>query len=319
MIRWNVGIMGSGMMAQGFDSPGDKKILSMANAFTQLPKFRIGGFYDLDPQKAEEAEMKWGCPPTSRNRDDWLHNGWDVIYIATPDENHTSDLRDAIAHRPKAILVEKPLGTNIDEGLKLLHEAYQLGILLMVNYPRRWHSATLKVKELIHQGKIGNPVSAIFVISGGVIHNLPHILDIFHTWWDNEWQIYFNGRRGDSTYLTFSLNDVKLPVTIIDRSSTVYYVLEMHIYCSNGKIELSRSPEVLELFEIKPHSYYSTFEVLTPFFHADMEEEPLLLRTIEGLANAMEDPGEAEKLHYRELKSHQFMAKVFRFFQQDYQ
>jgi len=184
----------------------------------------------------------------------------------------------------------------------------------MVDYPRRWHSATLRVKELIYQGKIGNPVSAIFVVSGGVVHNLPHTLDLFYTWWDNDWEIFLNGRNGDTTYLIFSKKDLSFSVNVIDRSSTPYYVLEMHIYCSNGKVELSHSPEILEILELKPHTFYPTYNVLTTIFREDMEEEPLLLRTVEALANAMESPEEAEKVYYREFKGHQFMAKVFRFF-----
>lgn len=290
MNKWRVGIMGAGMMAQGFDKPGDEHVLSMAHAFTQSPGFKLGGFYDQDPRRAEEAERKWGCPATPRTRHEWLDSGWDVIYIATPDECHATNLRDALTQRPRAILVEKPLATRNNVALKLLEEAQEAGVLVMVDYPRRWHTATPRVRELLRNGKVGIPVSAVFIVSGGVIHNLPHELDLFLSWWGGGWRVSFNSQQGNMTCLRFSRGEVSFITMVIDRPTEPYYVFEMHIYCSQGKIELSHSPEILELFEPRPHPVYPTYQVMTPFFHAGMEEEPLLCHTLETLAAAMTIP-----------------------------
>ncbi len=314
MSGWRVGVMGAGMMAQGFDKPGDNQVLSMAHAFTRAPQFILGGFYDQDLHRAEEAEQKWGCPITPRSRDKWLNSGWDVIYIATPDECHADDFHHALAHRPQAILIEKPLTTDGAEALNLLQRAMQLGVLVMVDYPRRWHSVTSKVKEFIRKGKLGIPVSAVFTVSGGVMHNLPHLLDLFLTWWGGGWQVSFNNRQDDMTCLTFLRDNFSLSATIINRPSQPYYVFEMYIYCSDSKVELSQSPEVVKLFEPKPHPSYPTYRVLTPFFRAEMEEEPLLCHTLEALATAMANPVQAEEAYRREIESQMFMAEVFRHF-----
>ena len=313
MNKWRVGIMGAGMMSQGFDKPGDNRVLSMAHAFTLLPQFGICGFYDQDVRRAEEAEKKWSCPSTPRSREEWLKNGWDVIYIATPDEYHANDLHDALAQRPRVILVEKPLATDPSEALSLLQKAKGLGVMVMVDYQRRWHSATPKVAELIRTGKVGIPVSAVLTVSGGVIHNLPHALDLFLAWWGGGWRVSFNSRHGSITSLAFSRREVSFEAIVIDQPAQLYYVFEMHIYCSQGKVELSYSPEIVELFYLKPHPAYPAYRVLTPFFRMGMEEEPLLCRTLEELEAVLLDPARGEAAYKRELESQKLMAEVFRY------
>ena len=313
MNEWRVGIMGAGMIAQGFDRPGDNRVLSMAHAFTRIPDFKLGGFYDQNARQAEEAEQKWGCPATPRLRTEWLNSGWDVIYIATPDECHANDFRDALAQLPRAILVEKPLAINGDEALKLLKDARQLGVLVMADYPRRWHSATQKVTEFIRIGKVGIPVSAVLTVSGGVIHNLPHALDLFLSWWGGGWKVSFNSRRESITCLTFSRGDVSFEAAVIDRPAQLYYVFEMHIYCSQGKIELSHSPEIVEVSDLQAHPAYPAYRVLTPFFRTEMEEEPLLCSAVETLRTVMANPVKAEEAYRRELESQMLMAEVFRY------
>jgi len=302
------------MIAQGFDEPNNGQVLSMAHAITRVNGFMLGGFFDCDPRRAELAEQKWNCPATPRNRAKWLENGWEVIYIATPDANHATDLRDAVTHRPRAILIEKPLAVNSGEAIDLLREASRFDVLVMVNYPRRWHSATARAAEAIQARQIGTPVSATFVISGGVIHNAPHALDLFHTWWGGGWRVEFNARHGDLTCLTFSRGADSFIGAIIDRVTQPYYVLEAHIYCSHGKVELSHSPEFLELSSLQSHPVYSSYQVLTTLWRSEMENEPLLGRALEALAAAMANPAQAEAASRRELECQIFMTETLRHF-----
>ena len=88
-----------------------------------------------------------------------------------------------------------------------------------------------------------------------------------------------------------------------------YYVWEMHVWCERGKIELSRSPEVLELSGLDGHPLYSSFQVLTPRERFQMEREPVLVRLLETLADAIADPDAARTLLRREIDSQAFSAE----------
>ena len=313
MNRWRVGILGAGMMAQGFDHPGADHVVSLAHAFARSPQFALEGFFDQDAGRTEAAERRWGCPASSRDRGDWLGAGWDVLCIATPDACHGDDLRDALQRRPKAILVEKPLSIDGAEALDLLHRARHLGVALMVNYPRRWHPAVVGLREAVAAGELSVPVSAFVAVSGGAIHNLPHTTDLIHTIWGGGWHVSLTGRKNEVVCLLCERAREAFTLTVLDRRAH-HYVWEAHFYCADAKVELSHSPELLELSRPAPHPVYTSYQVLTPVFRAEMEQESLLCRVADELAEALSGPDQVSRVLERELESQRFTASVLQWF-----
>lgn len=312
-VPWRVGLLGAGMMAQGFDRPGAARVLSMAHAFSRSERFAVGGFFDAQDDRAAHAERTWRVPPSPRDRSRWFGVGWDVIYIATPDAQHGADLRDALARGPRAVLVEKPLSADHREGRALLEEAERRGVVVMVNYPRRWHSATLGMHAMAQSGGLPPPDAASVAVSGGGAHNLSHVIDFIHAVWGAGWTLEricdaapplrsVLWRRGSHAF----------PMTIVECAS--HYVWEVHLFTATGKLELSRSPEVLEWWTPAPHPDYPSYQVLTPTLRADMEAEPLLCRTVAALAAAIDDPAVASGASRRELESQQLVTAVLQCF-----
>ena len=310
--RFLVGILGAGRMAQGFDEPGSPHVLSLAHAVKVSPGFRLGGFFDQRPERAEAAERRWGCPPSPRARAEWLGQPWDVVLIATPDAEHGADLRDVLARKPRGIVVEKPVAADGAEGLRLLEEAERLGIPVFVDFPRRWHSGVAAVARDIVAGRLGKPIAAVLTYSGGAAHSAVHMLDLFHTWWGAGWTPTLGGRAGDVALVTLRRGRDALNASFVDVAADRYYVWEMHVWCERGKVELSRSPEVLELSGLDGHPLYTSFQVLTERERFQMEHEPVLLRLMETLAGAIADPDIARTLLRREIESQAFTAEVLR-------
>ena len=307
-----VGIMGAGKMAQGFDRPGDQHILTLAHAVFASPAFQLGGFFDRDAKRAEAAERKWGCLPSPRDRTAWLNQPLDVVCIATPDVQHAADFRDVLKHKPKAILMEKPVATDQEEAVGLLREASRLGVPVLVDFPRRWHTGVAAVLDEISQGRLGKPLAATFVYSGDAIHSAVHLLDLFHTWWGSGWVVALENYRSNVAHLTFSRRSEVVGTSFINVPAKSYYVLELQIYCEKGKVELSRSPEMLNIYELRPHPLYPSFQVLTPLKSYKMEEEPLLVRLMETLADMIADPDVARAQAKREIDNQTFSGKVLR-------
>src|SRR6185503_4409517 len=254
--RLVVGILGAGRMAQGYDDPHSPHVLSLAHAVHVSPGFRLGGFFDRRPERAELAERRWGCPPSPRARAEWLGRPWDGVLIATPDAEHGADLHDVLARKPRGIVVEKPVATDGAEGLRLLEDAERLGVPVLVDFPRRWHSGVAAVARDIAAGRLGTPIAATLTYSGGAAHS------------------------------------------------------EIHVWCERGKVELSHSPEILELSGLDGHPLYTSFQVLTQRERFQMEHEPVLPRLMETLAGAIADPDAARALLRREIESQTFSAEV---------
>ncbi len=307
-----VGVMGAGRMAQGYDSPGDKNILSLAHAVHAHPRLRLGGFYDCDEDRVAMAEGRWNAPPTPRDRSAWLDQPWDVVCIATPDDQHARDLSDVLDRQPRAVVVEKPLATDPDHAERLLERARDDGIPVLVDFPRRYHTGVAAVADLISEGRLGGPLAGSFVFSGTPAHSAVHMLDLFHTWWGDGWLPRQIGNGCGSA--TIELHRDGQPVTINFTSlpSNDHYVWEMHVYCERGKIALTSSPEILSLELTGKHPLYTFVDVLAPQMRFDMEHEPLLTGLMNMLVQAVGTRGDNGLLLDREIGSQRFSGGVLR-------
>jgi hypothetical protein len=314
MTPSRVGMLGAGMMAQGFDRPGAERIMSMAHAFSRSPRFEIAGFFDASPGRAAAAEQRWNVPPSPRERDAWLDAGWDVVYIATPDDCHGADVRDVLARQPRAVLVEKPLSVHAEDALSLLTEARGRGVLMMVDFPRRRHSGIQKLRQMTLDGLMSEPLAAFIAVSGGAVHNLPHSLDLIHTVWGGDWTIERPAHVGqDMTFLQWRRDKHAFSMGVTERQSP-YYVWEAHLYCDQGKVELSHSPEMLEWSTPAPHPEFAGYQVLTPVFRCGMEDEPLLSFVVEALGDGLDDPVVAARLLEHEMSAHRLSAAALKWF-----
>jgi hypothetical protein len=306
-----VGIMGAGRMAQGFDAPGEGQALSLAHAVERSSDMALGGFYDQDAARSVAAERKWNCPETPRARDAWLAEGWDVIFIATPDAQHDQDARDAIAQAPQAVLVEKPLALDADSAIQILQAARTSNTALMVDYPRRHHSAAAAVTQLFTDGTVGHPVAVSGVFSGAPAHAAVHMLDLFRHWCPG-WSVTgANGAMG-SHVVELQKDGRRIPCTLVSLPYDDHYVWEFALFCEHGRVRLSESPERLDISLPHAHPAYVDFDVLQSTACFDMEDEPLLERTMTSLVSLIRDPEHAQRHLEREVDSQNFVGAVLR-------
>jgi UDP-N-acetylglucosamine 3-dehydrogenase len=78
----------------------------------------------------------------------------DAICITAPSAQHASIALDAIA-AGKHVLVEKPIATTLEDGLRMTAAARAAGVKLMVGHVERFNPAVGKLRELIADGRIG--------------------------------------------------------------------------------------------------------------------------------------------------------------------
>ncbi len=305
-----VGIMGAGRMAQGFDAPGERKVLSLAHAVKVTPNFVLGGFFDTDPAKAVEAEKRWGCGPTPRDRTDWLSQGFDVICIATPDDCHARDLEDVLKCRPRAIVVEKPIATDHDIVEALLKEARHHGVPLIVDFPRRFHTGVDRAHKLILEGVLGRPRIANLIYSGSALHSAVHMVDLLHTWFGHEWQLLEVSPNSTPSRVILDDGNRPLQINLIALSQPSYYVWEMKLFFERGSIELGEAPESMTISRLGSHPEYPGFQVAIPESRFNMEGEPLLERLFARVEEICRDPNEASMQLQREMGCQRLLAKI---------
>jgi UDP-2-acetamido-3-amino-2,3-dideoxy-glucuronate N-acetyltransferase len=78
----------------------------------------------------------------------------DAVAVATPAETHEAVVRQAI-EAGRDVFVEKPLCLSVSEGEALIELAAERERILMVGHLLWYHSAVLKLKELVDSGELG--------------------------------------------------------------------------------------------------------------------------------------------------------------------
>jgi predicted dehydrogenase len=102
----------------------------------------------------------------------------DILCIAGPDETHAGLAEAALAHPPRLILCEKPLGSDFAAIARLVAAATQARVPLAVNFPRRWLPGVASWLGDAKAGRHGDPVAACVIYCRGLRHNACHGLDL---------------------------------------------------------------------------------------------------------------------------------------------
>jgi len=82
----------------------------------------------------------------------------DAVYVATPVADHRPQTVLA-AQQNKHVLVEKPMGMNSAECVEMISACRAAGVQLGVAYYRRFYPLVERIKQLLAEGTLGQPLS----------------------------------------------------------------------------------------------------------------------------------------------------------------
>ena len=141
-IRW--GIIGTGSIARNF-----AKALVAANRGL---KYAVGS---RSQDKADAFAAEQGMEKAYGSYDALLaDSAVDAVYIATPHPLHSAPAIRA-AQAKKHILCEKPLGVTVPECEAMIAAAEANSVLLLEAFMYRTHPQTLRIQELVGEGRLG--------------------------------------------------------------------------------------------------------------------------------------------------------------------
>lgn len=85
----------------------------------------------------------------------------DAIILATPPESHLEGVR-AACERGVPVLCEKPLAESFDQAAEIVGIAEHAGVPLLVGMNFRYLASTLRIREMLKQGRLGAPMFSVF-------------------------------------------------------------------------------------------------------------------------------------------------------------
>ena len=149
---------------------------------------------DTDPKALDRAKTqiypsrydKWDEAIRPFVSKDAPTGGYDLIFIGTPPDSHVALARAAVAEKPRAVLVEKPVcGPELEAAQALHDEAKAAGVAVFVGYDHVVGRAARLAGEVLSQKGLGeiSTLDVEFREHWGGIFNA-------HPWLAGPWESY---------------------------------------------------------------------------------------------------------------------------------
>ena len=181
-------IVGLGQIGYKIDAdPNRNLIWSHAEAYVKHPKIDLHSVSDFNKSQYNDFKLVYSSVPFFQNYIDMVDNvNFDLISICTPTPTHLELIKNIIStNPPKAFFIEKPMGSNLEEAIEISETCKSKGIVLAVNYMRRWDNAYISVSEMIKKQKFGSLQTITVYGSTALLTSTSHLIDLI---------VYFGGK-----------------------------------------------------------------------------------------------------------------------------
>ncbi len=118
---------------------------------------RLAVVMDAVTERAEAVGRKYGVPSTTSIEAVLDNPEVDIVYIATPTSVHR-DQAVAAARAGKHVLVEKPIGLDLNQGREVLAACRKAGVKCASGYMMRYHGAHREIRRIIAERELGEIV-----------------------------------------------------------------------------------------------------------------------------------------------------------------
>jgi predicted dehydrogenase len=149
-----------------------------ARAIAETAGAELVAVFDTDRERADAFAERHGCLAFTTADDVLKRDDVDLVMVALPNFLH-KQATVAAASAGKHIFLEKPMADTLDECDRMLADVERAGVHLLVAHSQRYFAATVRARELLHSGSLGQPVFATdtWYKPFGVAGRLPWFLD----------------------------------------------------------------------------------------------------------------------------------------------
>lgn len=184
MAPLHVLVVGCGNIAGGFDAehPVGSMPFSHAGAYVKHGRFQISACVEPDQAKRQAFMQRWPVANGFDTIEDTfkVDERYDVISICSPTSAHYHDVLVAINLKPRLIFCEKPVTPSAIQTAELVERCKIAGIVLVVNYTRRWDADVMRLRDELRAGAWGAIRAVTGVYTKGILNNGSHMIDLLH-------------------------------------------------------------------------------------------------------------------------------------------
>jgi len=136
---------------------GNFAVNSIIPAIRDLRRSKLVAVYSHSLDRAKEVAGNYSIKEYYDDFEKFLTADFDAVYIASANQYHYEQVI-ASARAGKHIICEKPFALNSKQAEEMLRVCEENNVKISIGYVQRFHPLTLKAKEMIESGFIGQPV-----------------------------------------------------------------------------------------------------------------------------------------------------------------
>lgn len=268
-MLYRAAIIGCGNIGSEFaNDPRIKDIYTHAGAYVHCPDTDLVAVCDKEQEKSEKCKDRWHLHKSYTDYVKMLSETEpDIVSVCTPDQTHFDIIHKILtSSNVKAIFAEKPLALNVNDAQELVNLAEKQGIVLAVNYFRRYSERFFDIRNYLHSGAFGEIHKINGYYTKGTLHNGTHWFDLARFFvgefirvkgFDN-----LKEKNNDPTFDTYAELQNGASAYLHACDANKFSIFEMDILGSNGRVYIKDSGHIIEKYHVTENPYYSGYNSL---------------------------------------------------------
>lgn len=176
------GLIGCGAIGSALDETAAGDVaLTHAAAIVRSPQARLVAVCDSNAARAVECAGRRGAAHMFTDYRAMLKVvPLDAVSIATPPVERLAMIEAAVEAGIRLIWCEKPLAQDAAEAAAIVHLVADRGVILAVNYLRRWTATARRMIDLARSGSLGPFQGGVAYYGKGLANNGSHLIDLLN-------------------------------------------------------------------------------------------------------------------------------------------
>jgi len=292
--KYHAAIIGAGNIGAFYSLPDDYNgILTHAHAYKIEKRTELVAFVDVDYEKAQKAARVWKARPYKNPQEMFKKEKIDIVSVCAPDEIHKNILKDCLKHKLKAVFCEKPLTTDIQSGERLVKEYSQAGILLAVNYTRRFNKDIINLKKKINKNEFGQPLNIIGIYAKGILHSGSHLIDLLRYFFGEIAQaiplgVRIDWEKADPTIDAFLKFNSGVTAHIVAADDRHYSMLDLDLIFQKNRLQLTEFGSKITLYKLKQSRFRGGSLLLHPVSVKEIKLNRTIINAVTNIVNTLE-------------------------------
>ena len=130
---------------------------AVGDAMMKSQKVRLVTCFDVDSRKQQALSEKFDCQQETSFEDVLKRDDIDGVHLISPNAVHAEQATLAARHG-KHVFVEKPIANTLADAKEMIAACQKANVVLMVGHHLRRLTGFRKLKALIADGTIGEPI-----------------------------------------------------------------------------------------------------------------------------------------------------------------